>query len=474
MITPSFKLRQNNEFLYIDIKTPFAKLNDLDVFIDENDFRFYCKPYFLRLNLPACILTNDDEINYDFEERMFKLKYSKKDIGEHFEGLDLLTKLLTPNCEPQKLATNLIEEINEEQVNNEDDDDDDEIQWYIEQKVNEDEDTDIKLIDSLPKYGFAQTKSNVFSRLNNEYCLAVDLEDPDHNKDNRTELRIENENSKFDDDHYLADFFDNDDMIESLILKYEPEYSQINDYTEDEVDALKNLPKKKFLLDCEQKFYAYSGLVDILFAYCYNERVNCGESNVECGWTIAKMSSTLSWLDTFKSLDQVVISSFRRSLCIPLYRNWKITQMVFKDMLNILKKGHKFILKCLLQIRKTFIDGDSRYILNDLYINDYCVWIQYASQKKINALVTCLEKINITKEMVNFDLDVLEMLANEQLMNPNDESFNETTSDSSSDSETSCKSDDNDSDNEIAKNLAMQLNLNSANTEKEKKLIEIL
>ena len=148
--------------------------------------------------------------------------------------------------------------------------------------------------------------------------------------------------------------------------------------------------------------------------------------------------------------------------------------MVFKDMLNILKKGHKFILKCLLQIRKTFIDGDSRYILNDLYINDYCVWIQYASQKKINALVTCLEKINITKEMVNFDLDVLEMLANEQLMNPNDESFNETTSDSSSDSETSCKSDDNDSDNEIAKNLAMQLNLNSANTEKEKKLIEIL
>lgn len=135
----------------------------------------------------------------------------------------------------------------------------------------------------------------------NEYVLAVDLEDPDHNKNNRTELRIANENSKFDDDHYLADFFDNDDMIESLILKYEPEYSNIEsdsiEYTDEEVDALKNLPKKKYLLDCEQKFYAYSGLVDILFAYCYNERVNCGESNVESGWTIAKISSTLSWLD---------------------------------------------------------------------------------------------------------------------------------------------------------------------------------
>ncbi len=68
MITPSFKLNQNNEFLFIDIKTPYAKLNDLDIFVDENDFRFYCKPYFLRLNLPGSILENYEDINYDFEQ----------------------------------------------------------------------------------------------------------------------------------------------------------------------------------------------------------------------------------------------------------------------------------------------------------------------------------------------------------------------------------------------------------------------
>lgn len=67
--------------------------------------------------------------------------------------------------------------------------------------------------------------------------------------------------------------------------------------------------------------------------------------------------------------------------------------------------------------------------------------------------------------MVNFDLDVLEMLANEQIMA-------EESSDSSSESSSSESSSD-DSDNEIAKNLAIQLNLNSSNTEK-KKLIEIL
>jgi protein SHQ1 len=52
--------------------------------------------------------------------------------------------------------------------------------------------------------------------------------------------------------------------------------------------------------------------------------------------------------------------------------------MVLNDVINLLKKGKKAILKILLEIRRTFIDGENRYILNDLYINDYCVWIQYA------------------------------------------------------------------------------------------------
>lgn len=69
MITPTFKLIQNNDYLFIHIKTPFAKLTDLDIFVFETDFRFYCKPYFLRLTLPAGIEENEDEnVNYDFDE----------------------------------------------------------------------------------------------------------------------------------------------------------------------------------------------------------------------------------------------------------------------------------------------------------------------------------------------------------------------------------------------------------------------
>jgi len=141
------------------------------VFIEETDFRFYCKPYFLRLNLPASILENDDEIKYDFDERIFQLRYQKKNVGENFEGLELLTKLLTPNCAPQKLASNLIEEVegpDELNQDNADEEEDDDIQWYVHQNVNLEEQSgdDVKLSQSQIKYGFAQTKSNVFSKLN--------------------------------------------------------------------------------------------------------------------------------------------------------------------------------------------------------------------------------------------------------------------------------------------------------------------
>ncbi len=128
--------------------------------------------------------------------------------------------------------------------------------------------------------------------------MIIELQNPDQNTENRSKLRAADEDEKFDDDHYLADYFDDSEMIESLILPYEPDFKKKTiEYTEKEIETLKNLPKKKHLLDSEQKLYAYTGLVDILFAYCYTNRINCGEDNVEAGWTISKLSSTLSWFD---------------------------------------------------------------------------------------------------------------------------------------------------------------------------------
>lgn len=252
--------------------------------------------------------------------------------------------------------------------------------------------------------------------------MIIDNPDPDNlNIEKRRILRLEGENQKFDQDHYLADYFDDSEMINDTILNFEPEWNS-GEFSEEEIDCLKNLPKKTFILDKEQKFYSFLGLVDILYAYCYNNRINMGEMNVESGWTIAKLSSTLSWFDIFKSIEECVAACFRRSLCFPLYRNWKLSQKCFQDLIDLMKLNSKAIIKVLIEIRKIFIDTDCRYILNDLYINDYIVWLQYVDNKKIESLVACLQKLKISKEMVDLDLECIELAGRLALENENSES----------------------------------------------------
>ena len=95
---------------------------------------------------------------------MFKFKFQKENKGENFQGLDLLTKLLTPKAK-EKTTGPLIEELNANEENGSDDEDGEEEEdgdmWYLEQEVCKDD--ELKITDI--KYGFAQTKSNVFSKL---------------------------------------------------------------------------------------------------------------------------------------------------------------------------------------------------------------------------------------------------------------------------------------------------------------------
>ena len=53
MLTPRFSLDQCEDHLTVKIYAPFTNVADTEVFFDEQDFRFYSRPYFLRLHLPA-------------------------------------------------------------------------------------------------------------------------------------------------------------------------------------------------------------------------------------------------------------------------------------------------------------------------------------------------------------------------------------------------------------------------------------
>ena len=149
--------------------------------------------------------------------------------------------------------------------------------------------------------------------------------------------------------------------------------------------------------------------MDIIFAYAYDVRTTEGEHSVESGWTISKLSSTLSWFEVFNSLDKVLIASVRRSLCYPLYRNWALAMKIIADAIKILEKGRTFVIKCFLDIHKLFNEsGDYRYIFNNLYITDYCVWLQTVNEQTFKSLANAIKKMSLNKETIGLDLKLLE------------------------------------------------------------------
>ncbi|KAG7165118.1 SHQ1-like, partial [Homarus americanus] len=333
------------------------------------------------------------------------VQVSKETRGEHFANLDMLTTLLAPHG-ATGVKKPIIEVIGEESTV---DEEEEEFDWMYEQAL-----PDENIVTAGHKYGFGNNTTGVFTSLQSELKGVVDVDDPDNKSvSHRREERITQELSLFDEDHYLADYFDVDTAQQCV--EFIPEFYSI---TSDEVelsyqekeDMLK-LPRKDHLLDKGTKSMVYLGLADILYAWCFNHRVTLGENCVESAWNIAKLSSTLSWLDSFTHLKDVAISSVRRSLAFPLVRNWQLSQEVLKDTAQILTLGRKKVLQCLLEIQRFFNLSEPRYLLNQLYITDYCVWVQKVKDNKLISLADSLKKLKVTKSDMCLDLEDLEAAA---------------------------------------------------------------
>ncbi|NWW49658.1 SHQ1 protein, partial [Pedionomus torquatus] len=440
MITPAFELTQDPDFLTIIIKVPYARASEFDVYFEGEDFKFYAKPYFLRqssvqrdisflahrLTLPGRIVEDGREkASYNTDEgRTFTIRLPKEIPGQYFEGLDMLTSLLAPK--KSRSGKPLVEEIAASAQLSEEEEE--EFDWEIEQTP-----YNISAESTLPlqyRYGFGNLRSGVFQRLQDELSDVIDVKDPDQTPvDERRQKRLAAEADKFDPDHYLADFFE-DEAIQH-VLKYKPwwvdahkkmtdfkgESHQEHDahtfvvFSEEEKEQLRKFTNKSYLLDKRSRHQVYLGLIDILLAYCYEICVNEGDKNVESAWNVRKLSATLCWLESFTSIDDVLVSFGRRVLCYPLHRHFGLVTRAFNDTVMILQLGKAAVLKCLLDIHKIFRENDPAYILNDLFITDYCIWIQKAKSKKLAALSESLQKSTLTKSHVGFELEELEAAA---------------------------------------------------------------
>eukprot|EP01113_Clastostelium_recurvatum_P002892 TRINITY_DN11246_c0_g1_i1.p1 TRINITY_DN11246_c0_g1~~TRINITY_DN11246_c0_g1_i1.p1 ORF type:complete len:338 (+),score=117.86 TRINITY_DN11246_c0_g1_i1:43-1014(+) len=162
--------------------------------------------------------------------------------------------------------------------------------------------------------------------------------------------------------------------------------------SDEDKEDMRSLPRKDYMWTPEAEKSAYLGLVDLIYAYCYNHRTTMGESTVESGWTIAKVSPTLSALETFTSMHYTVRACMRRSLVYPLYRHWRLSCDVLQDTLCVLELGKRGVLRALLDIRRQLEKHDTKRYLNNLYVNDYCIWVQRIHRKNLKSLCKELKK----------------------------------------------------------------------------------
>ncbi|KAL2091487.1 hypothetical protein ACEWY4_013750 [Coilia grayii] len=402
MLTPAFELSQDSEFLTLVIRVPYTRTSEFDLYIDGDDFKFYAKPYFLRLTLPGRIVEDGRETaSFDIDKGVFTLRVPKETEGQHFEGLQMLTSLLAPRG--SRSAKPLVEDLEpcaggagaelkvggEEEE--EDEDEEEEFDWQVEQTAyTESAEEELQ---QLQKYGFGNLRSGVFTRLQEELSDVIDVKDPDSTSPAaRRSGRLESEQHKFDADHYLADLFE-DESIQSL-LRFRPwwrgvspeqsesqsqpqlQHSPALQFSEDDKEQMRKFSNRSYLLDKASRRHVWLGLVDILLSYAYEIRATEGEHSVESPWNIRKLSGTLCWLETYHSLQEVLVSFGRRVVSYPLYRHFSLLTAALRDAADIFQAGKACVLKCLLDIHKIFRENDPAYILNDLYITDYCIWIQ--------------------------------------------------------------------------------------------------
>ncbi|KAH8556514.1 SHQ1 protein-domain-containing protein [Umbelopsis sp. PMI_123] len=462
MITPAFTVEQDHNSVTIKINSPHVRAQDVDLFVDGSEFKFYLKPYFLRLQLPGNICEDEQSTaNYDISTGIFTIKVTKETPGEHFEDLDLLTKLLARRGEQKsgETATKkpLIEVISSTTETQDIIQDAEEFDWQLPQELPTEE-----LLTSTTTYGFNSQYNGYFTYVAETANEINCVQNPEKSTaESRREDRVNEENAKFDEDYYVNDFVNTEEIDHiikfktswwkelrriqkkasaeqkqskvQLIQEVRPESNsdipdlsmgglEINDYsqsliefTEKENVMMRTLPNKEYLLSNEKSIYL--GLIDLLFAYSYNHRQTEGEDTVESVWTIGKLSPSIAGLEKFTTLQETLISCYRRALAFPLYRNYNLCDKILQDIYILLKLGKRAVLKALLEMKDMFDHHDIYYIYSKIWLDDYCIWIQQSSGNVLKTLAHELHHFQLPKALMDLDLEELEEIARDMMQN---------------------------------------------------------
>ncbi|KAK9474863.1 SHQ1 protein-domain-containing protein [Dipodascopsis tothii] len=441
MITPRFWVRQDDDYVHIDIKVTHVKAQNMELQVDNDVFIFAMAPYYLRLHFPGNLVDDDDRASaqFDLGTSLLKVKYPKETPGETFADLDLTAKLLarvgedvsaapapkkpliqelasteTPGAAGEDVAAGGDSLANDQFV--EELDDAAKFDWQLPQQMPEDDELGLEA-----KYGFNGQYSGYFRAQGEAGNDINDIGDVEHSSsESRAAERLQIEDAKFDGEYYLADLLENEDVGE--FVRYTPALAAAGrraaesggeiELSAAERDQMTALPRRRHLVDAAGEKTLYLGLVPLLFGYCYDARTTMDDPTSESGWTVGKLAPNVACLDTaFGTVRDVVVACTRRALAYPLYRHWGLVEKVWEDVYYVLRGGRRLVLRALLAANRLLSFHDVYYVYSKILLEDYCVWIQGASDSVVRSLAHEVRQCPPTKAAVGWGLEALEASA---------------------------------------------------------------
>ncbi|CAK5091127.1 unnamed protein product [Meloidogyne enterolobii] len=354
MLTPSFQLEQNDIFLFVKIKAPYCKIVDAEVIYGDREFVFNASPYFLRLFLTGDVV--DDEtgtVEYNSENGEFTICIPKKSKGEFFPRLEMLSELIKPQQQTLPTAKSPIEIINsrKNKIN--------EVEGYSQSSEEEEGEDSLINDESLfakqtlccPEttnltensqfgYGFGWVRTDVLGKFKEEIVDLIDLDDPENVLiEERSQKLKQFDEKHFSEQYYLADLFSQEQyQLDAMEFCFDKNCVKL---TEEDFTDLKDLRIRKlenFSKEINEKIAL--SLVDIIFGFAYDFRTTLGEHSVESGWTISKLSPSLTFLVQWSNIQEAISSTIRHSLVLPMIRNWELSLKVMQDVRTIIENGN--------------------------------------------------------------------------------------------------------------------------------------
>ncbi|GJE86893.1 SHQ1-domain-containing protein [Phanerochaete sordida] len=449
MITPRFSCSQSEKSVTVSVYCPSVRASDVEINVDDTLFTLHINPYYLRLNFPHA-LQEDDEASaqYDPASGFLTVTLTKAVPGQDFEDLDLLAKLLAPRPTEQPSQGPLIEVLDSQSAEVSPEDDlvaraeglsleQQEIleaaanDWQLPQEVPE----PLDKLKTTPqeRYGFLDMYSGFFQHIQhqpneiNEIGEDVETCPPAE----RRKRRLQREEEKWDEDHYMADFVD-DEYIQELLHWTHPHTQPVTEfqYTEAENMKMLRLPRKEYLATPYQTHQLYLTLLTLLFAYAYESRTTQQDPTPESGWTISSLVPAFTALDpppysptpkaapeTFdpSELAATFTTSYRRSLAFPLFRSWALAERCRADVAAFLRGGKRMVVRCLLEMKDVLDHHEVYYVYSKIWVDDFCVWVQSASDEALLQLADAVASLKMEKSAVGWGLEELEKIAREDL-----------------------------------------------------------